>query len=110
MAEPTVARLDVKALERGLYGASDPPSPGLGIGDPRLDAITDAAFKSSYGEAAALAQAVWREGVHDVRLVGYLLYGLYLEKDVAALAWIFGELTATLTTKWELVGPANKRK
>jgi hypothetical protein len=110
VAEPAVARLDVKKLEQGLFGASDKPSAGLEIGDPRLDAITDAAFKSSYAEAAGLAQQVWNEGVRDVRLIGYLLYGLYLEKDVAGLGAIFGELTALLTTKWEIVGPPNKLK
>jgi hypothetical protein len=110
VAEPTVARLDVKKLEQGLFGAGDKPSAGLEIGDPRLDAITDAAFKSSYGEAAGLAQQVWNEGIRDVRLIGYLLYGLYLEKDVAALGWIFSELSALLTAKWEIVGPPNKLK
>jgi hypothetical protein len=110
VAEPTVARLDVGKLERGLFGANDAASAGLAIGDPRLDAITDAAFKSSYGEAAGLAQQVWNEGVRDVRLVGYLLYGLYLEKDVGALAWVFAQLTAVLTDKWALIGPANKLK
>jgi hypothetical protein len=102
--------LNIKSLEKGLYGENEPASTGLEVGDPRLDAITDAAFKSNYPEAAALAQSVWQEGVRDIRIIGYLLYGYYLDKDIAALAFAFTQLTRTLDDKWEAIGPAKKEK
>jgi hypothetical protein len=110
MDEPAKARLDMAALTRGLFTEGEAASAGLEVGDPRLDAITDAAFKSDYAEAAALAQAVWASGVRDIRIIGYLVYGYYLEKDIGGLAWLFSQLTAALTSHWEAIGPANKHK
>jgi hypothetical protein len=110
MDASSTARLDLDRLAAGLYRDDEPASPGLELGDPRLDAINDAAFRSSYAEAAAQAQAVWDEGIRDVRLLGYLLYGYYLERDVLALPFIFEQLTRTLTTRWEHIGPARKDK
>jgi hypothetical protein len=103
-------RIHVARLEKGLFSDSDTASSGLEIGDPRLNDITDAAFKGNYAEAAALAQQVWDEDVRDVRLIGYLLYGHFLEKNVAGLAWQFAQLTAGLTTRWDGIGPAKKDK
>ena len=105
-----IARFDHKRLVAGLYRDGEPASAGLQLGDLRLDAINDAAFKSNYAEAAALAQDLWIEGIRDVRLVGYLLYGYYLARDALALPFIFEQLTLTLTTRWDQIGPAKKDK
>src|SRR5215468_1471083 len=110
MDDPSTARLDLDRLGAGLYRDGEPASPGLELGDLRLDAINDAAFKSNYAEAAALAQGVWDEGIRDVRLLGYLLYGYYLKRDALALPFIFEQLTQTLTTCWDRIGPAKKDK
>jgi len=110
MDETGTVRFDHKRLVAGLYRDGEPASPGLELGDLRLDAINDAAFKSNYAEAAALAQDLWVEGIRDVRLVGYLLYGYYVARDAQALPYIFEQLTLTLTTRWDLIGPAKKDK
>lgn len=103
-------RLNLDRLGAGLYRDDEPASPGLELGDPRLDAINDAAFKGNYAAAAALALSVWDEGIRDLRLIGYLLYGYYLERDVQALPFIFEQLTQTLSTRWDRIGPAKKDK
>jgi hypothetical protein len=110
MDEIATARFDLARLKAGLYRDGEPASPGLELGDPRLDAINDAAFKSNYAEAAGLAQDIWSEGVRDARLIGYLLYGYYLARDALALPFIFDQLTQTLTTRWDHIGPAKKDK
>ncbi len=110
MDQLATARFDLARLEAGLYREDEPASPGLELGDPRLDAITDAAFKSQYAEAAGLAQDIWSEGIRDVRLIGYLLYGYYLARDALALPFIFEQLTHTLTARWDSIGPAKKDK
>lgn len=110
MDDLSTAHLDLARLGAGLYHDGEPASPGLELGDPRFDAINDAAFRSNYAEAAAQAQAVWNEGIRDVRLIGYLLYGDYLERDVLALPFIFEQLTQTLSTRWDRIGPARKAK
>ncbi len=107
---PKVARLNSKQLERGLYKDGEPPSTGLEIGDPRLDSITDAAFKSNYLESAGLAHELWSSGVRDIRILGYLLYGHFADRNIAALAWDFEQVTTTLTAKWDELGPAKKEK
>jgi hypothetical protein len=103
-------KLNLARLSTGLYRDGEPASPGLELVDPRLDAINDAAFKSKYEEAAGLAQAVWDEGARDVRVIGYLLYGYYLQADARALAPVFEQLTLTLSTQWDRIGPARKDK
>ncbi len=108
--DSSTVRLNLDRLGAGLYRDGEPASPGLELGDPRLDAINDTAFKGNYAEAAALALAVWDEGIRDLRLIGYLLYGYYLERDVLALPFIFEQLTQTLTTGWDRIGPARKDK
>ena len=110
MDQIATARFDLARLKAGLYRDGEPASPGLELGDPRLDAINDAAFKSNYAEAAGLAQDIWSEGIRDVRLIGYLLYGYYLSRDALALPFIFEQLTDTLTTRWDHIGPAKKDK
>jgi hypothetical protein len=110
MDDSSTVHLDLARLDAGLYRDDEPASPGLELGDPRLDAVNDAAFKSNYAEAAVLAQGVWDEGIRDVRLLGYLLYGYYLERDVRALPFIFEQLTRTLSTRWDRIGPARKDK
>jgi hypothetical protein len=104
------ARFDLARLKAGLYRDDEPASPGLELGDPRLDAITDAAFKSQYAEAAGLALDLWSEGIRDVRLIGYLLYGYFLARGALALPFLFDQLTHTLTVRWDSIGPAKKDK
>ncbi|HEX8110539.1 MAG TPA: type VI secretion system protein IglI family protein, partial [Kofleriaceae bacterium] len=108
--DSSTVRLNLDRLGAGLYRDGEPASPGLELGDPRLDAINDTAFKGNYAEAAALALSVWDEGIRDLRLIGYLLYGYYLERDVLALPFIFEQLTQTLSTRWDRIGPARKDK
>lgn len=110
MDQIATARFDLARLKAGLYRDDEPASPGLALGDPRLDAITDAAFKSQYAEAAGLAQDIWSEGIRDVRIIGYLLYGYYLARGAPALSLIFEQLTHTLTARWDYIGPAKKDK
>jgi hypothetical protein len=110
MDQIATARFDLARLKAGLYREDEPASPGLELGDPRLDAINDAAFKSNYAEAAGLAQDLWSEGIRDVRLIGYLLYGYYLARDALALPFIFEQITHTLTARWDHIGPAKKDK
>ena len=110
MDDPSTAHLDLDRLGAGLYRDGEPASPGFELGDPRLDAINDTAFKGNYAEAAALALGAWDEGIRDLRLIGYLLYGYYLERDVLALPFIFEQLTQTLSTRWDRIGPARKDK
>lgn len=107
MNEPRAERLDVAKLERGLF-FDEVPGRTLKLGEMRWDAITDAAFNARYEVAAGLAQKVWSDGVRDVRLVSYLLYGYYLHKRIAGLTWVFGQLTEALTCEWQGLGPEEK--
>jgi hypothetical protein len=84
--------------------------PGLDIIDPRFVDITGFAENAEYMDAAVLAGEVLEEGVYDIRITGYFLYGIFLEQGVGSLAVIFECLTKLLTENWEAFGPVKNRE
>ena len=84
--------------------------PGLEIFDPRFDDIVGFIDKAEYMEAAQSVQAVIEEGIYDIRVIGYFLYGVFLEGGPAT----FGELSETLCNflndNFEKVGPSKNRQ
>lgn len=85
-------------------------NPGLDTTDPRLEEIASLAQDGNYLDAAAQAQAVFEEGVYDIRLLGFFCYGLFLEAGVKGLAEIFAGLVQFLSENWAAVGPVQKRE
>jgi hypothetical protein len=85
-------------------------NPGLDIIDPRLMDITGLVENAEYMEAAVQAEEVLEEGVYDLRIAGYFLYGVFLEQGVGAMAAILGCLANLLTENWEALGPVKNRE
>ena len=83
--------------------------PGLDIIDPRFVDITGFAENAEYIDAAVLAEEVLEEGVYDIRITGYFLYGIFLEQGVGSLGVIFECLTKILSENWEAFGPVKNR-
>jgi hypothetical protein len=61
-------------------------------------------------EAAAHAQALWRAGAWDLRALGYLLYGHFLESGMPGLGWLCDAITETFGARWDEIGPAKKKR
>lgn len=77
--------------------------------DPRLEAITGFVAKSEYSDAARAAEALLRQGVRDVRVVGPYLFGHFFADGMKALPVLFRSLKRTLTENWDFFGPMEKK-
>jgi len=84
-------------------------NPGLETTDPRLGDIVTLVQNGDYGQAAQKAQAVFEAGIFDVRLVGFFLFGIYLEQGLGALEGVFQALARVLEENWDAMGPMQKR-
>jgi hypothetical protein len=83
--------------------------PGLDSLDPRLGDVAALAQAGKFAECATQSQKLLEEEVYDVRLIGYLCFGVFIEVGVTSLADIMRGLTNTVTTNWEAVGPGPQR-
>src|SRR5689334_21375209 len=110
MREEPPIQFDPQPVVVGLFAANGVAGTGLEAMDPRLDAISALSFKGQYLDEAAQAQKLWSGGVHDVRLIGHQLYGVFLVEGLRALPTLFGAITETLTGAWEALGPAQKKQ
>jgi hypothetical protein len=99
--------MNIELLNRTIEPAENP---GLETTDPRLSDIIALAHNGDYQGAAAQAQAVFEEDIFDIRIVGFFLYGIYLETDIGTLYDIFQTLIRLFQENWEAVGPVKKRE
>lgn len=84
--------------------------PGLETTDPRLDEIGTLVQDAAFWEAAQAAQSILEESIHDVRIIGFFLYGVFLEQGMTGLADIFRCLSHVLEENWEALGPVAKKE
>ncbi|MBL4636025.1 MAG: hypothetical protein JKY56_19355 [Kofleriaceae bacterium] len=84
-------------------------SPGLAGFDPRLADITGLAQNGNSAEAASAIEALFDDGIYDVRLFGYYIYGVFLERGLGCLGEGFDAIERTLTENWQTVGPEKNR-
>lgn len=63
-----------------------------------------------FTEAAESAQALWEEKHYDLRLLGYFLFGAFLQHGLESLPEILGCVVQTLSINWEKVGPQQKKE
>ena len=86
-------------------------NPGMDTLDPRFAEVTSHVTNGDYAAAATQAQAITSEKVYDVRLIGYMLFGHFVEVGVGGLHDVFTVLNAMVGENWPAVGPAkNKEK
>lgn len=84
--------------------------PGLETTDPRLTDAAALAQDGDYPGAAAAAQEVFAEGVVDIRLMGFFLYGLFQEGGVRCLGEVFTVTAEFLSENSDAIGPVEKRE
>ena len=86
-------------------------NPGLDTLDPRFAEITSLVTNGDYAAAAAQSQEITNEKIYDVRLIGYLIFGHFVEEGVGGLNDVFTVLNSMVGENWLAVGPAkNKEK
>jgi hypothetical protein len=77
--------------------------------DGRLEKITGLVTRNAYIEAARAAEALLRQGLYDVRLVGPYLLGLFLEGGLESMPMVFHALSSTLLRNWEFFSPRERK-
>lgn len=98
-----------RSLLARVLGAGGPLEPE----DERvteLDKVGDLVTRGAYAEAGKAAEALLRQGVHDVRLVGPYLFGAFLEPGPACMDALFASLLELLNQRWEGFGPVGKKE
>lgn len=84
-------------------------NPGLETVDPRFTDIAELVQGGRYEDAAARAEEVLAEKIYDIRVIGYFLYGHFLEQGPPALADIYLCLTDLLRDNMDALGPVKNR-
>lgn len=95
-------------LLHGTLEISD--SPGLSPIDPRFSDIATLVQEAKYEEAAAQAELIIQEQIYDVRIIGYFLYGHFIENGVGAMTDVYQCLADLLSDNLDALGPAKKRE
>ncbi len=85
-------------------------NPGLDSTDPRFDEISTLVQEEKHAEAANLCESIIADGVYDIRLICYFLYGYWLEQGLTSLGSVVNCLNNVILENWEAVGPAAKRE
>ncbi|MDP1666298.1 MAG: type VI secretion system protein IglI family protein [Methylobacter sp.] len=85
-------------------------NPGLDSTDLRFDEITTLVQAGKYAEAASLSEAILAEGIYDIRLICYFLYGYWLEEGLASILEVINCVNNALLENWEAIGPVTRRE
>jgi hypothetical protein len=84
--------------------------PGLETIDPRFTDIATLMQGGNYVEAAAKSEAILVEKNYDVRIIGYFLYGHFIEQGLPAFADVYLCLTDLLQDNIDALGPVKNRE
>ncbi|MBW2739736.1 MAG: hypothetical protein JRE64_13015 [Deltaproteobacteria bacterium] len=85
-------------------------NPGLETIDPRLSDIATLIQDGKYEEAAVQSEAILEEQIYDIRIIGYSLYGHFIDQGVGAMANIYQCLANLLRDNLDALGPAKNRE
>ena len=85
-------------------------NPGLDMLDPRFVDIVSLVEQGEYAGAATQAEAVLEEGIYDIRITGYFLYGHFLDQGLGVMPATLECLAKLMTDNWEALGPVKNRE
>lgn len=85
-------------------------NPGLETIDSRFIDITTLVQNGLYQEAANKAEEILEEKIYDIRIVGYFLYGHFIEYGVIGLKEVFSCLAELLRDNLAALGPVRNQK
>jgi hypothetical protein len=98
------------SLFERLFSADTPQPPEGERSSAELDKVGDLVTRGAYPEAGQAAEKLLREGLRDVRLVGPLLFGAFLEQGLISLPTLFSSIHELLTKRWGAFGPRAKKE
>jgi hypothetical protein len=100
--------LDGSLLEKPIQG-SPPKLDDNEEEDPRLDVVDAYVTKAEYDLAARTAEALLRDGVRDVRIIGPYLMGSFVQQGLKGMPRIFRSLIVTVKESLGAFGPEEKK-
>lgn len=99
--------MDIELLQ-GTLEVSE--TPGLETIDPRFSDIAALTMEGRYDEAAARSVEIIEQEIYDIRIIGYALYGHFLDHGIRSIAEINHCLVSLLQDNLEALGPLKKRE
>ncbi|MFO0580119.1 MAG: type VI secretion system protein IglI family protein [Polyangia bacterium] len=99
--------IDLSLLEQPLV---PPPARELGLVDPDLERVVALADRGQFVAAAEHAQQLFQARVYDVRLLGFYLYGAFVEQQAPGLLKMLRCVGVVLTASWPALGPSDKKE
>lgn len=85
-------------------------NPGLETIDPRFSDIATLVMEGNYEDAGAQSEAILEEQLYDIRIIGYFLYGHFIEQGVGVMADIYLCLRDLLRDNLDAIGPVRNRE
>jgi hypothetical protein len=85
-------------------------NPGLDTLDPRFQEIAGLVESGEFAKASEQTQALLKEGIADIRVISYFLYGVFLESGLLGLPQLLQALAGLFSTNWASVGPTQKKE
>jgi hypothetical protein len=107
--------LDTTLLDTLMTPAPDGAAPAAtpppaAAGDAWLQRITDAADRGDYLGAAKNAAVLLEKHVYDVRIIGYYLFGLFIEQGIGHLPSLLDRVHGLLGNDLARLSPGNKKE
>jgi hypothetical protein len=84
-------------------------NPGLDSTDPRFDDIVTLSQAGKHTEAAELSEAILADGIDDIRLICFFLYGYWLANGLASFLTLINCLNNVISENWAAIGPLSNR-
>jgi len=99
--------MDIELIQGSLEVRENP---GLETIDPLFGDIATLVQEGNYEQAAARSEKILEEKNYDIRIIGYFLYGIFLEKGLDKMADIFISLSGILKSNINAIGPVRNRE
>lgn len=93
-----------------LSPCTAPAERELSADDPELAQILSLADYNQFSEAAERAAKLWQERVYDARMLGFYLFGAFIDEGLLALPRIMTCVELSLTTNWPFLGPTTNKQ
>jgi hypothetical protein len=86
------------------------PQTELGTDDSRFEAISNLILRGEYVPAGRRSEELLHQGVYDVRVFGYYIFGVFNERGLPDLKLVFRLLIEFLTKQLPAFGPSAKKQ
>jgi hypothetical protein len=100
--------LDPSVLDGPLKAAA-PGNIDLAVEDSSVHRVSQLAHRGEVLEAARQAEALLADRVYDMRIIGYFLFGLFLERGIGYLPDLLRRIRDLVSDDYSALGPNRKK-